>query len=374
MRHIKKIIILCLFAAILVGCAGTYKPITQYKLQGFKTATVISNIPDNEIGKQITNSSKGKYGGFQANPAGALIGAVVVSVIDAGVDSNRAKRAKESINRFLLPLKEEDISGFIQNKLNENLNSLSWTAKTEFQQAEIVDNVFSTLLVTKKFNTDIVVFINTDYSFTPNFETIELTSDYWVYVVRENGFIPVKGDTQYRPKHFYRNQAVYQGKIFPPANKRYNLPQKNQEEKIADINAIYNPKIKEEQKRGMRTALNKRRLKEIGKVKRSLVLGDSSNLDGARWFENNAKLTKEALIDGSEEIAKMIAMDLNGEATNFENLDAKKYHGVVLYLISKDEANGRGIYRVGEDNMRGKLVSKTIDGDYLVKAGRERRY
>ena len=365
---------LLLFVMILTGCAGTYKPITQYDLQYVKTATIISNIPHNEVGKQIINSNKGGYGGFQANPAGALISAVVVSVVEAGIDTNRAKKSKESIQRFALALKEENIPGLVQNKFNDNIKNINWAARTEFQEIDIADNVFSSFLAKKKFNTDIVIFINTDYSFTPNFETIELTSDYWVYAVRENGFIPVKGDMQYRPKHFYRNQVVYQAMLFPPANKRYNLPQKAQEEKIAEINAIYNPKIEEEKKRGMRTALNKRRLKEIGEVKRSLVIGDNSNLDGARWFENDAELTKKALIDGSEEIAKMIAMDLNGEATSFENLDTKQYHGITLYLISKDEANGRGIYRVSEDNMLGKLVSKTIDGDYMVKAGRERRY
>ncbi|GAB1263244.1 hypothetical protein [Aurantivibrio infirmus] len=371
MQSTKKYIYVTLLLTIFLGgCAGTYKPITQYELKEYKTATVISNLPQQEIRMQIIPSNSGGAAGAQFGLLGALIGAAV----DAGVNNSKANKAEESIEKFRVALRDDDISAMINRELQSQLIDLSWVSVNEFQQTSVVGSEFSDLPKENTYNSDVMILVSTDYAVTPSFETIELTADFWIYEVDEEGRVTTQASKSAgrRPKAkpFYSNQVVYQADIFPTANSKRKLTEQEKQIEIEKINAIYNPQLEAEPNRRIRDKINKQRSDEIRKTNKLRVPVDASNLNGALWLENNAELTRQALVIGSKEIAKLIAMDIRGDGSDLESLELTKSKGLKMHLIANDEENGRVIYRIREGLYPGKLISKTIKDDYLVKLGR----
>lgn len=363
----KNISLALIFTLILSGCATTYTPITNYELKNYETATVISNIPQQEIRLQITPSNSGGAAGAPFGLIGVLIGVAV----DASANNNKASKAEESIERFRVALRDEDITGQINLELQSQLSDLSWVKINNFDQTHVAGREFSKLPTANIYRTDVMILVNTDYSITPNFETIELTANYWVYAINKHGKVDTitstRGGKRKIPKAFYFNEVVYQADIFPAANTKRRLTKHDKDVAMADLDA----RIENENNRRSREKLKNQRIIELRKLDKHGIKADPSNLDGAMWLNNNAELTRQALLNGSKEIAKLISMDIRGEASDLKSLEIIKSPGIKMYLVSKDELAGREIYRAREGLVPGKLISKTSKHDYLLKIGRQ---
>lgn len=395
---------------LLAGCAGKFVPITDLGVEKYDDVLVVTHFPQEEIRKQIIPSQGGASAGAQFGLVGALVGAAV----DASVNSSRMGDAEADIEKFRVALKDKDLHVDLRNHFHEAVEKIEWIERPIFYRAEENELNIREVLSSQEVVPDAVLWIQTDFAMTPDFQALEVTANYGLY----NKI----GKTLAKSKPLYKNQAIYQSERLPlpigmrkltdtelepyltkleseyqlqlakaSTNREVNAVEKsrssaekklrakkvpdytqrwlNETEKLDASKSITlkyealvkeNPSAKSKYIRSM-----KKEIKALSKVK---VDNDQpSNIDGEAWLLDDAKLLNQALSEAGPELIEIITRDLRGQGVDFESYETLKTHGAEVYLVYRDDVRGRDIVRVKEGIMPGKIVSKDTDNQYLMK-------
>jgi len=373
MQSLKNITIIFLSFILLMGCAGTYKPITDYALENYQTVTIVSNIPQQAIRLQIVPSNTSGLSNLHLGPVGGMPG--YGSPRDMGANVRRARTAERRVRKFQLAIGDDDTSQKFNRDLNAQIQHLPWAQVIEMRHTNASAEELYKLLLKGNYESDVMILINTDYSFDPHFQTIEFTADYSIYTIDKNGKVQTKAQKraheQKEPKAFHSNQVIYQGHIYPAAGSERRLTEHEIKAAASEINKRFESKVAQETNLPILNKLKNEKAAELRYLKRKRTSEGVENLGGAIWLDNNSELAKQAMIEGRKEIVKLIVMELSGDANSLEGLEVISRDGYEMYLVSKDELSGREIYRLREGLLPGKLLSKTSEHDYLKKMGRQ---
>lgn len=408
-RSMMKIFILPVLM-LLAGCAGKFVPITDLGVEKYDDVLVITHFPQEEIRKQIIPSQGGASAGAQFGLVGALVGAAV----DASVNSSRMGDAEEDIEKFRVALKDQDLHVDLRNHFHEAIEKIEWIERPTYYRAEENELNIRDVLNSQATTPDAVLWVQTDFAMTPDFQALEVTANYGLY----NKI----GKSLAKSKPLYKNQAIYQSKRLPlpigmrkltdtelkpylaqlegeyqtqlaeakttravdavdksraAAEKKlrakkvpdYTQRWLNESEKLEASKSITlkyealateNPSAKSKYIRSM-----KKEIKALSKVK--VDNEQPSNIAGEAWLLDNANLLNQALSEAGPELIEIITRDLRGQGVDFENYETLKTRGAEVYLVHRDDVRGRDVVRVKEGIMPGKIVSKDTDNQYLMK-------
>ncbi|GAB1263246.1 hypothetical protein [Aurantivibrio infirmus] len=366
MNSIDKLVSFVFISMILGGCSSTYQPISNYPLAEFESATVVSNIAQEEIelqieGGEINLVNAGAYFGW----GGAMLGIL----LDYGRYKLNKHQAEQDVNKFRSVLKAENIATVINSALEFRVRNLSWVSEIGFSTRNLPSREFRETLAASNYTGDVLIVIESGYSFTKNFETIEVVAHYSVFsneLKEESGADSDAGiQLVFNDQPFYSNRVIYQAKVHS-TNTMRRLSTEERQEARTIIDEIYQPQLAEVKNRRKREALLGEKAARIRMINNVKVPVEDPNIEGSRWFDNDGVLAREALREGSEEIAKMIEMDLNGKLANLSEHPIIVRDGYKVQLIERDEAAKREILRFYDQPFQGRIVSKSIGSRFVL--------
>lgn len=254
----KRLVLLAVFFALVSGCAvqPVYKPMPTEAQGNLQSADVVLGISQKEIRGQI----------HESNLTAAAGGGLLFALIDAGVNQSRANSAERDISPVKDALLDFDFNKEMTAALAAEFEEVEWVNNerisviTEMTDANYDDHF-------RKSPSDAVMFVNLDYSLTPDFTKLMVNA---------------------------------QSMMFPKSAKLRAL----QQEIYSDTTELNNPN------KANRTLLANSLYRNTFSY--VAVLSNPPNDKGeaaAVWAADNGALIKQRMSDGVVAIAKLIMSD-----------------------------------------------------------------
>jgi hypothetical protein len=332
-----KSLVFFALSLMVTGCAVARKEnFDTSGLNSQASVKVISETANEEIVIEFVPSN----GGAAASAQFGLIGALVGSAIDAGVNNSRAKSVEEKVQSFRAATSTLDMRQLLIQTLESGTDSLPWQGEKTFATDGIPPKG-----VTREFLASLseqyLIQINTRYHFKPSLQVAELVTAYSVWDKTKLG-------KKAMIKPIYKNHVIYQS--FPHNANRRHLTAEEQEAELTeymkknptDASLSKNTRAKNQKKvNNFKAGLDKK-----------MIALDSYTPDGQVWLQDEAKLLLAALTEGAQEVAEIVVADLSGALPLPEAAFDKK-NNTVNHVVKTHE-NGR----IVERSIHGGLISR----------------
>lgn len=352
-----------LFLLLLGGCANTYQPIHKYPLNKYDTATIVSNVPQQEIRLQIDGE------GIQFSTLGLYLGGAgglfLGLALDAGISEAAHNKAKARVAKFKDVLNEQPTSDLISEQIRTQAAILPWVSRIDFFEHYLPQNEFRKEIENKIYSGDILIVVETQYSFTPKFETIEMLASYSIHEKNSVSATDELGSDDSYFKPFYKNIVMFQADVFSTQKTR-RFTETEREEARMYLEEEYRSILASVKNRRRREAILVWKARQMKSIYDIRVPIEGANIEGSRWLQENAAAAKEALKEGAKEIARMIKLDLNGMVYSTADFPVIEYAGHTVQVIERDEEHTRVIFRIVKGGYTGALVSKQVDSGYSL--------
>ena len=153
------------------GCAVHYKhDITEEVKSNTNKLNVAVIVHQEEIsGQYIYQNSAGVSAQF------GLLGGLVGSVIDAGINSSRAEDAEEAVKPYREAIIDFDYSHQLSNKIKNNLTQINWVERLEYKELTVPTEFKAESLLNGEKDL-LALVIEPSYSLTPHFSRVHVSA------------------------------------------------------------------------------------------------------------------------------------------------------------------------------------------------------
>lgn len=295
-----------LLGCLCLGCsiAPFKKPLEPQHRQQITSTRVVSHIDQQGLYAQFHSQYTHLAGGILFGFVGVMATTIITTAIDYSVSKQNKREALIGVKPIIAALDGYNLDVLVHSTYRQHLPSVDGLRFRAYENYKNGDAILSENIKYQIINNspeDSVLFLRTNYSLTPNFRAINVTTIAELY--HREAFDRVNGQKLFNP--VYINKYIYQsGQMTDPSiaeSQAYDLIE-SVEQKYAQL-AINHPNPS--------SLMNEKEDKQE-KIWRltQLTSLEKKAVHARIWSQNNGALIKTYLNEGVKEITRLIKYDL----------------------------------------------------------------